>query len=156
MSLLSSACTLAGLAALYSEHVPADAVDLGFASPGVDEAALIMHLIPALRAAAAPAESAACGRAGPALVVFHVGITRVEGDALAGAAVRRITDLYRHLARTAAGLAHGQELLVGISTGLFEDLRVDCGFDQHWRPLPGADAWFRGYQADTATPRLTP
>jgi hypothetical protein len=154
--LLDTACRIAGFGRLYTEHARADAIDLGFASPGVDEAELVADLISALHAAFTRRGGPPDARRGPVLVAFHVGITRVEGDDLRGAAVTRIREILLHLAcsSTEEGWAEpaAQSLVVAISAGLFEDIRADCGFGEGWRPLPAADAWFRGYQANPAAP----
>jgi hypothetical protein len=148
--LLDTACRIGGFGRLYTEHIDAEGLDLGFASPGVDEAVLVTDMIAALRAAAKQ-EGIADVATRPTLAAFHVGITRVEGDDLRGDAVTRIRELLRNLA--AAVTVPAQALVVCISAGLFDDIRGECGFSDRWEPLAPARAWFRGYQA--ADPALT-
>ena len=135
--LLDVACGLAGGGRLYTEH--ADGLDLGFASPGVDEAALVTELIAALRTAM----TSDARPTGPAFAVFHVGITRVEGDDLGGAAVTQVKGLLGALTREVAPA--GAALAVGISSGLFDDIRTECGFNIGWRPMNPVGAWLRVY-----------
>lgn len=134
---------------LYTERFAAEDVDLGFASPGVDEAALVPDLINALYHAAAEAGTDHAGAPVPVLAVFHVGITRVEGDGIRGNAVTRITGLLHELTSvTTAAAASGAALFVGITDGLFDDIRAECDFSEGWMPLHGAmdaKAWFRVY-----------
>lgn len=141
--LLDDACRLGSFGRLYTEQIDAEGLDLGFASPGVDEAVLVTDMIAALRAATerdAPDDTTK-----PTLAAFHVGITRVEGDDLRGDAVTRIRELLKNLA--AAVTVPVQALVVGISAGLFDDIRDECGFGDSWEPLASAGAWFCGYQA---------
>jgi hypothetical protein len=145
-SLLDAACRSGARGRIYTEHDRSEDVDLGFASPGVDEEKLVPDLIAALHAAAGTI--AAVPRY-PAVVAFHVGITRVEGDCLRGAAVIRICELLKSVAVQAVSGA-GQ-LVVGISAGLFEDISSGCGFDEGWRPLTAAGAWFRVYGTEGGT-----
>ena len=149
--LLDTACRIAGFGRLYTENVRAEGHDLGFASPGVDEAALVVDMIAALHAATAQWGGASGPACGPALAAFHVGITRVEGDDLRGAAVTRIRELLRNLALAVTSSGEAEEVLVvGISAGLFDDIRAECGFSDAWGPLASAGAWFRVYQANDA------
>lgn len=151
--LLDAACQSGGFGRLYTEHARDEGVDLGFASPGVDEAKLVPDLIMALHTAAAAALTAPQY---PALAAFHVGITRVEGDYLRGAAVIRICELLRSLAPRAISRARPTGLLVvGISSGLFEDISSECGFTEGWVPLTAAGAWFRVYGHPVVTPTGT-
>lgn len=144
--LLDSACRVAGFGRLYTEYIRAEGIEIAFASPGVDEAALVTDLIVALRTAAAEATVASGIPGYPALAAFHVGITRVEGDNLGGAAVIRILELVRELAPEAAtGSRPGNLLVVGISAGLFDDIGTECGFTDGWVQLAAARAWVRGY-----------
>ena len=147
--LLASACRTGGFGRLYTEYVQADGIEMGFASPGADEAMLVTDLIPALHAAAAEASGAWAVPHHPALAVFHVGITRVEGDDLRGAAFIRIRELLRELALVASSDAMPRvQLVVGISSGLFDDVGSECDFTDQWIPLDRAGAWFRGYGSD--------
>jgi hypothetical protein len=149
--LLDAACRSGARGQLYTEHAWDEDVDLGFASPGVDEAKLVSDLIAALHAAAG---SALGGQQYPALAAFHVGITRVEGDFLRGAAVIRICELLKSLASTAVpGTGGTGQLVVGISSALFEDIGSECGFTEGWRPLAAAGAWFRVYGTNGSGPK---
>lgn len=144
--LLDSACRVAGFGRLYTEYIRAEGIEMGFASPGVDEAALVTDLIVALRIAAAEAALATGIPDYPTLAAFHVGITRVEGDNLRGAAVIRTLELIRELApEAAAGPRPGNLLVVGISAGLFDDIGAECGFTADWVQFAAARAWVRGY-----------
>jgi hypothetical protein len=142
--LLDRACRAGGFGRLYTErfgeavHLPVRDVELGFASPGVDEASLICDLIAALRAESAKAAEHVALTA-PVLAAFHVGITRVEGDGLRGSAVTRIVGLLRDLAPAAGSSA---TLIVGISASLFGDLSPDADLGGGWLPLRGAEAVF--------------
>jgi hypothetical protein len=143
--LLARACRAEGVGRLYTERIPAEDADLGFAVPGVDEAVLVPDLISALREAAT--EACAGGEARrrrPALVVFHVGITRVEGDDLRGRAVTRLMRLAREIATAAAsGTVPVGTLVVGMTAGLFDDIGPDCDFSEGWFPLRASEAWCR-------------
>ena len=144
--LLDKACQSSGFGRLYTEHAAEEGVDLGFASPGVDEAILIPDLIGALHTAAAEASTTSRAPQRPAVAAFHVGITRVEGDCLRGKAVTRIRELVRYLAPTVEhGTGSPGRLVVGISAGLFDDISSECGFGEGWVQLATADAWFRVY-----------
>lgn len=82
----------------------------------------------------------------PTLVAFHVGITRVEGDDIRGAAVTRIRQLLTDLVPAlATGTVPVGVLVVGITNGLFEDLGTECGFGPGWVRLAAARAWCRAY-----------
>lgn len=82
----------------------------------------------------------------PTLVAFHVGITRVEGDEIRGTAVTRIRQLLSDLVPAlASGTVPIGVLVVGMTTGLFEDLGTECGFGAEWVRLTAARAWCRAY-----------
>ena len=152
--LLESACRIAGFGRLYTEYIGTEGTEIGFASPGVDEAALVTDLITALRIAAAEAAEAHGIKECPALAAFHVGITRVEGNALRGAAVIRALELIRELTPKATSDSRSQELLVvGISAGLFDDISAECDFADGWARHARARAWIRGYGTDQALVR---
>jgi hypothetical protein len=152
--LLESACRIAGFGRLYTEYLGNEGTEVGFASPGVDEAALVTDLITALRIAATEAAEADGIKECPALAAFHVGITRVEGNAVRGAAVIRALELIRELGLKATPDSLSQELLVvGISAGLFDDIGAECGFTDGWARHTRARAWIRGYGADQAVIR---
>jgi hypothetical protein len=146
---LQVACRVRGASHLYTEHLSAEGLDLGFASPGVDEAALVTDLIAALRAVAVRQPAPAGGPHGSALAMFHVGVTRVEGDRLRGTAVTRARELLGELAGAVAPSGHA--LAVGVSAGLFEDIRAECGFGDGWTRLASAGAWFHGFGPGGAT-----
>lgn len=138
---LDRACQAWGGGGLYTEYWAEESMDLGFASPGADEAELVPGLIAALHSAAVQAALSV-----PTLVAFHVGITRVEGDDMRGSAVTRIRQLLGDLApTTAAGVVPLGMLVVGITTGLFEEIGADCGFGAGWVHLATARAWCRAY-----------
>lgn len=147
--LLQSACRAGGLGSLYLEQLSAESMEIGFASPGVDEPTLVTGLISAMRAAAATMLTGAPDAPpGPALLGFHVGITRVEGDTLGGAAVQRVRGLLNDLALVvSSGRVPRSSLVVGITAGLYQDIGTDCGFTDGWILLAGASAWVRGYGA---------
>jgi hypothetical protein len=145
--LLDIACQIGRLNPIYTEYVSAEGLDLGFATPGVNEAALVTDVIAALHAATAQRGAAAVAVREPAVVAFHVGITRVEGDNLRGAAVARVSDVL-HAVATATAMG-GHALAAGVSAGLFDDIRAECGFGGAWTLLTPAGVWFRVYQAAT-------
>lgn len=131
---------------MYTEHIEDEGLDLGFASPGVDEAALVTDLIAALRVTTAEAKATADVLDYRVIAAFHVGITRVEGDNLRGSAVNRVRELVRDLApTTASDDRSGPLLVVGISAGLFDDISAECGFVDDWVRVAAARAWCRGY-----------
>lgn len=138
---LDRACRTWGGGRLYTEYWAEEGIDLGFAAPGADEAELVRDLIAALYTGAMQAALAA-----PTLVAFHVGITRVEGDDIRGTAVTTIRQLLSDLVPAlAAGTIPIGVLVVGITTGLFEDLGAECGFGTEWVRLSAARAWCRAY-----------
>jgi hypothetical protein len=143
--LLDAACHVGRLGAIYTEHVPDEGLDLGFATPGVDEAALVSDTIAALCTVTAGRGGSAGAARAPSVAAFHVGITRVEGDNLGGAAVARVRDLLQAITAVAAGKPAA--LAVGISTSLFDDIRVECDFGPAWTPLAASGGWFRVFQA---------
>ena len=139
--ILDRACRAWGGGGLYTEYWAAESMDLGFASPGADEAELVPSLIAALHCAAAQAALSV-----PTLVAFHVGITRVEGDDMRGSAVTRIRELVCDLAPAAgSAVVPAGLLVVGITAGLFEEIGQDCGFKTGWVHLAEARAWCRAY-----------
>lgn len=146
--LLEAACRAWGPGRLYVERIEPGTAEIGFASPGADEVVLLQDLIPALYAAA---DRAPAGRGSgrlPALATFHVGITRVEGDRMGGAAVARARELLSQLApQAAAALPSRGRLIVGISAALFEDIAAECGFVSGWRPLADGGGRFRVFGA---------
>jgi hypothetical protein len=144
--LFDRACEAAGCRGLYSERFPAEGIDLGFASPGVDEVILITDLIKGLFTAAIEARMDFMPSHAPVLAAFHVGITRVEGDDLRGTAVIRIREILREMARTAeARTVPADGVLIAISDGLFDDIGAECDMGEDWIRLALARAWCRTY-----------
>jgi hypothetical protein len=142
--LLARACRAEGVGRLYTERIPGEDADLGFAVPGVDEAVLVPDLISGLRQAATEARAGEAGRRTPVLVVFHVGITRVEGDDLRGSAVTRVVRLAREITTAAAsGTVPAGSLVVGMTAGLFDDIGTECDFSEGWFPMHASEAWCR-------------
>jgi hypothetical protein len=124
----------------------AEAVDLGFAAPGVDEAILVPDLIGALHRAAMEAVAGHPEIGAPVLMAFHVGITRVVGDDLRGSAVTRVVQLVRELASVAAsGVLPAGTLVVGMTAGLFDDIGSECDFPDGWMPIRVTQAWCRAF-----------
>jgi|SRR5579862_4657665 len=146
--LLDRACQTGGFGRLYTERfmdaerLPVRAIDLGFASPGVDEAGLISDLISILRDEAAEAAAQDTGASAPVLAAFHVGITRVEGDCVRGSAVDRIIRLLHDLTLVTAPSA---TLIAGMSASLFGDIRTEFDVGMGWFPLRTAEAVCRTY-----------
>jgi hypothetical protein len=144
--LLDRACRTGGFGRLYTERFATEAVDLGFAAPGVDEAVLVTDLIAALHRAATEAAAGHPGMRATVLVAFHVGITRVEGDDLRGSAVTRVVGLVRDLAPvTASGVLPADTLVVGMTVGLFNDIGSECDFCEGWVPMRATAAVCRAY-----------
>lgn len=89
--LLTTVCRFRGASELYLSAQILDGVEMGFAPPGIHEAAVVRwltwaveDLCPARRAADVPAKMA-----------FHVGITKVQGEGFGGAAPLRVRALLR-------------------------------------------------------------
>lgn len=150
--LLDRACRTGGFGRLYTERfadigcLPVQDVDLGFASPGEDEAVLISDLISALYAEAAEAAVAHLGPPPRVLAAFHVGITRIEGDGIRGSAVIRIIGLLRDLAlATVPSAARAPTLIAGISASLYGEISTERDFSAGWCPLGSAEAVCRAY-----------
>lgn len=137
--LLTTVCRFRGASELYLSAQMLDGVEMGFAPPGIHEAAVVRwltwaveDLCPARRAADVPAKMA-----------FHVGITKVQGEGFGGAAPLRVRALLRDPAihRAVAGC---QRLAVIMSEGLYDDLHTEGLAAQEWRRVPAAGAWVRG------------
>jgi len=145
--LLADAASSLGPGWLYLDAIDPEGIDLGFASPGVDEVALVTGMIGALRTLTGAATGAGAAVSDPVFAVFHVGITRVEGDDLRGAAVLRLQQILRRLALsvTPNGAARGL-LVAGISETLFDDLSLECGFSGGWIHSAQAGARFRVFE----------
>lgn len=156
--ILDSACDSLAVAILYREYFPGDGLDLGFASPGVDEPALVSDLIDALRDAAVRTRGY-MGKGGdyrcpaaatPVLAAFHVGITRVQSNEIGGTAVAHVRGLLQTLTSSDPVSQADGMLVVGVSATLFDDIGVERNFGQGWMPLVGGDssridAWWRVY-----------
>jgi hypothetical protein len=137
--LLSTACRLRDGSELYLSAQPVDGVEMGFAPPGIHEAAVVRWLTWAVEALC-PARP---GADEPAKMAFHVGITKVQGEGFGGAAPLRVRTLLRDPAihRAVAGC---QRLAVIMSDGLYDDLHTEGLTAQEWRRVPAAGAWVRG------------
>jgi hypothetical protein len=136
--LLSAACRLRDGSELYLSAQMADGVEMGFAPPGIHEAAVVRWLTWAVEALC-PARP---GADAPAKMAFHVGITKVLGEGFGGAAPLRVRALLRDPAihRAVAGC---QRLAVIMSQGLYDDLHTEGLAAQEWRRVPAAGAWVR-------------
>jgi hypothetical protein len=136
--LLASACQTGDAGRLCLSVDTQDGTEMAFAPPGVHEVAVVSQLIAVLEALA----SAGPGAPGPALMAFHVGITRIEGDGFGGAAAARTRALlFNPAVRTVA--ADGPPLTVIMSDGLYADLRGEGLAAQEWLHIPAAGAWVR-------------
>jgi hypothetical protein len=137
--LLSTVCRLRDGSELYLSAQPVDGVEMGFAPPGIHEAAVVRWLTWAVEALC-PARP---GADEPAKMAFHVGITKVQGEGFGGAAPLRVRALLRDPAihRAVAGC---QRLAVIMSEGLYDDLHTEGLAAQEWRRVPAAGAWVRG------------
>jgi len=112
---------------------------MAFASPGVDEVAVVTRLIADLHQSS--------GVARPIRLAFHVGITRIEGEEFGGEAALRTRALLLDPAILAAVPGNGQELTVIMSEGLYSDLRAEGMPGHGWRRIPAASAWMRSCEA---------
>jgi hypothetical protein len=128
---------------LYLTRDSASGTELAVAAPGLDEPCLITDLITAIHRHVTQAP----GRQQPALVAFHVGVTRlIDGD-FRGRGPERVLALVRHPAvrraspRTPARAGSLPALAVIVSAGLFEELRPEGLPGRDWEPVPSADAW---------------
>jgi hypothetical protein len=114
-------------------------VEMGFAPPGIHEAAVVRWLTWAVEALCPGRPSADV----PAKMAFHVGITKVQGEGFGGAAPLLARALLRGPAIHHA-VAGCQRLAVIMSGGLYDDLRTEGLAAQDWRRVPAAGAWVRG------------
>jgi hypothetical protein len=130
--------------------------EMAFAPPGVDELAVVTRLITVLRRLAASRP----GVPRPALLAFHVGITRIEGDGLGGEAAIRTRTLLLHPAvrgAAGAGAADGSgQLAVIISDWLYADLRAEGLPGEDWMRIPAAGGWLRHCETARSISRNDP
>jgi len=136
--LLTAACRLRSASGLYVGAEASDGVEMGFAPPGIHEAAMVRWLIWAV-------EDLGPGRLAnvPAKMAFHVGITKIQGEGIGGAAPLRARALLRDPVIHRA-VADAKGLAVIMSAGLYEDLRTEGLAVREWRAVPAAGAWVRG------------
>jgi hypothetical protein len=110
---------------------------MGFAPPGIHEAAMVRWLIWAV-------EDLGPDRLAnvPAKMAFHVGLTKIQGEGIGGAAPLRVRALLRDpvIHRAVAG---ARRLAVIMSAGLYDDLRTEGLLAREWRSVPAAGAWVR-------------
>jgi hypothetical protein len=135
--LLTAACRLRSPSGLYVEAEASDGVEMGFAPPGIHEAAMVRWLIWAV-------EDLSPDRLAnvPAKMAFHVGITKIQGEGIGGPAPLRARALLRDPVIHRA-VADAKGLAVIMSAGLYEDLRTEGLAVREWRPVPAAGAWVR-------------
>jgi hypothetical protein len=136
--LLAAACQLADADRPCLSLDAPDDTEMAFAPPGIHEVAVVTQLTAAMEALL----STQRGAPGPAMLAFHVGITRIEGDGFGGAAPSRARSLLRHPDVRAAAAGCGR-LAVIMSDGLYSDLQGEGLAAREWRPVPGAGAWVR-------------
>lgn len=137
--LLAAACQLRGASGLYLTTEVLDDVEMGFAPPGIHEAAVVRWLTWAVEDLCALRP----GGKASAKMAFHVGITKVQGEGFGGAAPLRVRALLRDpvIHRAVAGC---HRLAVIMSEGLYDDLHTEGLAAREWRPVPAAGAWVRG------------
>jgi hypothetical protein len=136
--LLAAACQLADAGRPCLSLDAPDDTELAFAPPGIHEVAVVMRLIAAVETLIAAQRSPP----GPAMLAFHVGITRIEGDRFGGPAPSRARSLLRDPDVRAAAADCGP-LAVILSDGLYADLQGEGLQARQWRPVPAAGAWVR-------------
>jgi hypothetical protein len=139
MCLLTSACRATDVDRLWVTVDQNDGTETAFAPPGIDEVAVVTRLIAVLH-------RLAVGKPGvprPALMAFHVGITRIEGEGFGGEAPLRTQALLRDPAIRAAAVDSGRALAVIMSDGLYADLRAEGLPGEDWQRMPAARAWLR-------------
>ena len=137
--LLTTACQLRDASELYLSAEMLDGVEMGFAPPGIHEAAVVRWLTWAVEDLCSARSTADV----PAKMAFHVGITKVQGEGFGGAAPLRVRALLRDPAIHRA-VASCQRLAVIMSEGLYDDLHTEGLAAQEWRRVPAAGAWVRG------------
>jgi hypothetical protein len=126
---------------LYLMSDPADGIEIAFAAPGLDETLLVADLIVAIQRQAAMTT----GLPGPVVAGFHVGMTRVIGDGIGGAAADRTRALVQDPAIRMAYERVGSPALlaVAVTSGFFEELRAEGLPGQGWQSVPDAGAWLK-------------
>ncbi len=139
--LLTQACRSSDMGRLCVTTDARNGTEMAFAPPGIDEVAVVTDLITGLRRLTTTEPGVPC----PAVMAFHVGITRIEGDELGGAAALRTRALLLDPAIRALATV-GWRLTVVMSAGLYADLRAEGIPRQGWRPVPVAGAWIRRYE----------
>jgi hypothetical protein len=136
--LLAAACQLADADRPCLSLDARDDTELAFAPPGIHEVVVVARLTAAMETLISAQPSAP----GPAMLAFHVGITRIEGDRFGGAAPSRARSLLRDPDVRAAAAGCGR-LIVVMSDGLYSDLQGEGLPAREWRPVPEAGAWVR-------------
>ena len=133
---------------LYLMSDPAEDVEIGFASPGLDEMSLVSDLIDAIHRRV----TMASGLRRPVLAGFHVGITKVVGDGFGGAGADRTRALLQNPAIKTASERTGVPplLAVAVTSGLFEELRAEGLPDDGWQSVPAAGAWLKLFDSAAA------
>lgn len=137
--LLSAVCRLRASSGLYLSAEGLDGVEMGFAAPGIHEAAVVRWLTWAVGELCADCP----GGKVPAKMAFHVGITKVQGEGFGGAAPLRVRALLRDPVIHSA-VAGCHRLAVIMSEGLYDDLHTEGLASRDWRRIPAAGAWVRG------------
>jgi hypothetical protein len=137
--LLTAVCRLRASTGLYLSADGLDGVEMGFAAPGIHEAALVRWLTWAVGELCANGPGART----PAKMAFHVGLTKVQGEGFGGAAPLRVRALLRDpVIHNAVAGCH--RLAVIMSEGLYDDLHTEGLASRDWRRIPAAGAWVRG------------
>lgn len=136
--MLASACELADVGRLCLTVSAPDGTEMAFAPPGIHEAGIVTRLTAVMESLTAAHISAP----GPTLLVFHVGITRIEGESFGGAAAERARALLSHPAVRGATAQCGP-LAIIMSDGLYTDLQAEGMTVQEWQRIPTAGAWVR-------------
>ena len=137
--LLSAVCRLRASSGLYLSAEAPDDVEMGFAAPGIHEAAVVRWLTWAVGELCPDRPGAKV----PAKMAFHVGITKVHGEGFGGAAPLRVRALLRDPVIHSA-VAGCHRLAVIMSEGLYDDLHTEGLASRDWRRIPAARAWVRG------------
>lgn len=136
--LLTAACRLQDPDRLYLSINAQDCIETAFAPPGIHEVAVVKWLTAAVEELC----SVSSGAGGPAMIAFHVGITKIEGDGFAGAAPLRVRALLRD--PTIQDAVRGcLRLAVIMSDGLYADLQAEGLAGREWLRVPEARAWVR-------------
>jgi hypothetical protein len=136
--LLAAACQLADADRPCLSLDAPDDTEMAFAPPGIHEVAVVTRLTAAMETLISARPGAPVG----AMLAFHVGITRIEGDGFGGPAPSRARSLLRDPDVRAAAAGCGR-LAVIMSDGLYSDLQGEGLLPREWRPVPAAGAWVR-------------